>query len=168
MRAAEGARLSIGAASGGDLGACLDILMDSILGEEYFTREVAEPILREAIGKGELVVARSEGGEVLGFYRLVHDGVFLVFAYVHLLAVKSGRRGQGIGRRLLEDAEARIGAREGYPYIKKSFLLVGKGNPRAKRFYELAGYRREATLKDLFAPGDSEFLMVKELSPPGA
>ena len=90
-----------------DLGACVDILMDSILGEVYFTRDVAEPILSEAIGKKELTVARAKSGEVLGFHRLVLDGVFLVFAYIHLIAVKTGNRGLGIGTKLLEDAEER-------------------------------------------------------------
>ncbi len=146
-----------------DLGACVDILMDSILGEVYFTRDVAEPILSEAIGKKELTVARARSGEVLGFHRLVLDGVFLVFAYIHLIAVKNGNRGLGIGTKLLEDAERKISRERGYPDIKKSFLLVGKGNGRAKRFYEGKGYRRVCTLEDLFAKGDTEYLMMKDL-----
>jgi len=146
-----------------ELGACVDILMDSILGEEYFTREIAEPILSEAIGKQEVIVAKAPSGEILGFYRLAPDGVFLVFAYVHLLAVKTGHRGMGIGSRLLGDAERRILEMREYPDLKKSFLLVGKTNRRAKRFYEREGYTRVSTLNNLFSEGDTEFLMAKEL-----
>ena len=142
--------------------------MDSILGEEYFDRDLATGILTEAIVKGEVHVARSPEGEVLGFFRLVLDGVFLVFAYVHLLAVKKGKRGQGLGRMLLAGAEDLILAQEGYPILKKCFLLVGKGNPRAAAFYEGQGYRRVSTLDNLFSTGDTEDLMLKDLGWEGA
>jgi hypothetical protein len=46
----------------------LEILLDSYLGEEYFSREVAEPILREAAKKRELFVAKDRNGEVKGYY----------------------------------------------------------------------------------------------------
>jgi len=160
---AKGAEAALAPATEKELGACVEILMDSILGEEYFTRDIAEPILSEAIGKKEVIVARASSGEVLGFYRLAPDGVFLVFAYVHLLAVKTGHRGMGIGSRLLRDAERRILEMREYPDLKKSFLLVGKTNRRAKRFYEREGYTRVSTLPNLFSEGDTEFLMAKEL-----
>ena len=160
---AKGAETVLIPATRKDLGACVDILMDSILGEEYFTREIAEPILAEGIGKKEVVVAKAPSGEVLGFYRLAPDGVFLVFAYLHLLAVKTGHRGSGIGSRLLRDAERRILEMPEYPELKKSFLLVGKTNRRAKRFYEREGYTRVSTLNNLFSEGDTEYLMAKEL-----
>jgi ribosomal protein S18 acetylase RimI-like enzyme len=152
------------AATRRDLGPCVEILMDSILGEEYFGRDLAEGILGEGIGNKEVTVAVSDSGEVLGFCRLVLSGVFLVFAYIHLIAVKTELRGQGIGSRLLEDAEDRIRREEGYPDIKKSFLLVGKINRKAKRYYESKGYARVATLDNLFSAGDTEYLMVKELA----
>ena len=147
----------------GDLDACVEILMDSILGEEYFSRELAQGILAQAIERRELVLAKGSGGEILGFFRLALDGVFLVFAYIHLLAVRTDARASGIGSLLLAEAERRIAAEAGYPDMKKSFLLVGKVNGRAKRFYERRGYRRVATLPDLFSSGDTEFLMLKEL-----
>jgi ribosomal protein S18 acetylase RimI-like enzyme len=151
-----------------ELKACVDILMDSILGEEYFTRDVAEPLLSEAIGKKEVTVATTDSGEVVGFYRLVMDGVFLVFAYIHLIAVKTDYRGLGIGTKILRDAERRILEERGYPDVKKSFLLVGKINRRAKRYYERNGYERVSTLRNLFADGDTEFLMAKDLGRVGA
>ena len=112
--------------------------MDSILGEEYFSRELAEGILAEAIAKKEVTLAKTSAGEIVGFYRLVLDGVFLVFAYLHLLAVKTGYRGLGIGTLLLRDSERAI-REEQESDIKKAFLIVGKTNRRAKRYYELQG-----------------------------
>jgi ribosomal protein S18 acetylase RimI-like enzyme len=163
MKATKAVKVSLAPAARKDLGPCVDILMDSILGEEYFSRDIARPILSEAIARKELRVARTSSGEIVGFYRLVLDGVFLVFAYVHLIAVKTAYRGLGTGTKLLEDAERRIREEREYPDIKKSFLLVGKINRRAKRYYELRGYRRVGTLEDLFSAGDTEFLMVKDL-----
>jgi ribosomal protein S18 acetylase RimI-like enzyme len=163
MKATKAVKVSLAPAARKDLGPCVDILMDSILGEEYFSRDIARPILSEAIAKKELRVARTSSGEIVGFYSLVLDGVFLVFAYVHLIAVKTAYRGLGIGTMLLQDAERRIREEREYPDIKKSFLLVGKINRRAKRYYELRGYRRVGTLEDLFSAGDTEFLMVKDL-----
>jgi ribosomal protein S18 acetylase RimI-like enzyme len=161
MKTREGSVVSLRPAAKKDLGQLVDIVMDSILGEEYFTREVAQRILAEGIGKKEVTVADS--GEILGLCRLAPEGLFLVFPYVHLLAVKTGHRGRGIGTLLLEDAERRIRSEAGYPDVKKSFLLVGKDNRRAKRYYESRGYARAGTLKNLFSEGDTEFLMVKEL-----
>jgi ribosomal protein S18 acetylase RimI-like enzyme len=153
----------VGRAAQKDLEPCLDILMDSILGEEYFSRELAEGILYEGISRKEVYIAKTAKGEIAGFFRLVLDGVFLVFAYIHLLAVKTDYRGRGVGTLLLEEAERLIREEREYPDIKKSFLLVGKINRRAKSFYERRGYRRVSTLDDLFSEGDTEFLMMKDL-----
>lgn len=121
-----------------DLDACVDILMDSILGEEYFTRDIAEPILSEAIARKEVIVAKTGAGEVLGFYRLAPDGVFLVFAYLHLLAVKTGRRGMGIGSRLLRDAERKI-RNAGVPGPEEVLPARGKDEPARKAILRARG-----------------------------
>lgn len=150
-------------ASKRDVHPALDILMDSYLGEEYFSREVAEPILKEALKKKQLFVARGEKGDVLGFYRIVTDGAFNVFAYLHLIAVRKDLRGEGIGTKLLKDAEKRIIRAEGYPFFKKVFLLLGKGNRKAKGYYAKNGYVRVGTIPSLFSPGVDEYLLMKDL-----
>jgi ribosomal protein S18 acetylase RimI-like enzyme len=141
----------------------LEILLDSYLGEEYFSREVAEPILKEAAKKKELFVAKDKDGNVLGFYRIVSDGTFLIFAYLHLIAVRKDTRGGGIGTKLLKDAEKRIVQSQGYPLYKKVFLLLGKKNRRARGYYEKNGYIRVGTIPSLFSPGVDEYLMMKDL-----
>ncbi len=156
--------ISFATATRRDLEHCVEIMMDSILGEEYFSRELAVALIAQGISRKEITAARGPEGEMLGFFRLVLDGVFLVFAYVHLFAVKSSHRGIGIGSQLLAEAERQIRKEESYPDIKKSFLLVGKLNRKAKAFYEKHGYTRIATMHDLFSKGDTEFLMMKELA----
>ena len=146
-----------------DLKACIDITMASILGENYFSRDVAEGILAEGIAEKQVMVAKTKSGEIVGFYRLVLDGFCLVFAYINVLAVKTEYRGYGIGTKLITEAEREILHEKGYPFIKKSFLLVGKTNRKALRFYESNGYKRSSSLPNLFSEGDTEYLMMKEL-----
>lgn len=159
----KGKKITIEEATNIDIRSCLEILMDSYLGEEYFSREVAEPILHEAALKNELFVAKDKAGEVLGFYRIVFDGTFLVFAYLHLIAVRKDLRGGGIGTKLLIDAEKRIIKEPGYPFFKKVFLLLGKKNRKAKSYYEKNGYIRVGTIPSLFSEGVDEYLMMKDL-----
>ncbi|MBI5669058.1 MAG: GNAT family N-acetyltransferase [Chloroflexi bacterium] len=58
-------------------------------------------------------------------------------AYLYSFRVMEMFRGQGIGTRLIEEAEAVIRQR-GYPWIT---ISVAKDNPDAKRLYERLGYR---------------------------
>jgi ribosomal protein S18 acetylase RimI-like enzyme len=155
--------MTIVEATKADVLPALEILLDSYLGEEYFSREVAEPILKEAAKKKELYVAKDKEGEVLGFYRIVMNGTFNVFAYIHLIAVRKDIRGGGIGTKLLKDAEKRIVQDQGYPFFKKVFLLLGKKNRLAKGYYEKNGYVRVGTIPSLFEPGVDEYLMMKDL-----
>lgn len=146
-----------------DLRECVEITMDSVLGEKYFSRDIAEGILAEGIAKKQVTVARTSSEEIVGLCRLVLDGMCLVFAYINVLVVKSGYRGRGVGKTLLLAAEKEILHEDDYPFIKKSFLLVGKANRKARAFYEAHDYKKVATLPDLFAENDTEYLMVKEL-----
>lgn len=146
-----------------DVAPALEILLDSYLGEAYFSREVADPILREAAKEKELFVAKDKNGDVLGFYRIVMNGTFNIFAYIHLVAVRKDLRGEGIGTKLLRDAEKRIVHDRGYPFFRKVFLLLGKKNRKAKGYYEKNGYGRVGTIPSLFSPGVDEYLMMKDL-----
>jgi ribosomal protein S18 acetylase RimI-like enzyme len=160
--ASSNGKISIDSATKQDILPCLEILMDSYLGEEYFSREEAESILREAVSKKDLFVAKNKTGEVFGFYRLVLEGTFLIFAYVNLIAVRKDLRGKGIGTMLLKDAEKNIVQEPGYPFSKKGFLLCGKKNRKAKGYYEKNGYSRVGTIPSLFSEGVDEYLMMKD------
>jgi ribosomal protein S18 acetylase RimI-like enzyme len=143
--------------------ACLDILQDSVLGD-YFDPEMAREILTVALAKDQLKVA-LQGGATLAFRVLDPRASFLVFPYVHLLAVRADSRSQGIGGRLLDELEAAMLAAPGYPFRPKIFLLVAQNNRDAVRFYERHGYVQKAVIDDMFTEGDTEFLMMKDLGP---
>lgn len=156
--------ISIVRATGEDVLPCLEILLDSYLGEEYFSREVAEPILDDSRAKNELFVAKDEAGNVLGFYHLAMDGTFLAFPYLHLIAVKKNLRGSGVGTKLLEDVEKRVAGEIAYPFFGKVFLLCGKKNEKAKTYYEKNGYITVGSIPALFAEGEDECLMMKDVT----
>jgi len=148
-------------ASVDDIPECLTILHNSILGH-YFDPPLANQILTEAQADGELVVALVEDA-VGGFFVTAPRGSFLVFPYLHLLAVKTEYQGQGIGARLLGHLEASLLGAPGYPFRPKVFLLAAQDNPRAVQFYERQGYTSIATIENMFAEGDTEYLMMKDL-----
>jgi len=141
--------------------ACLPILVDSILGT-YFPPSVAKALILGAQHDNGLLVA-IENDTVLGFAAVVEKGGFLVFPYLHLLAVKTSERSRGVGKLLLAELERRALAAPGYPDRPKVFLLVSHENSDAIRFYEANGYRRMAAIDDMFGDGDTEFLYMKDL-----
>lgn len=69
-----------------------------------------------------------------GAYRPMEPGV----AEIKRMYVEAASRGRGLGRRVLEDLEARA-RRDGYTAVR---LETGTLQPEAIRLYESAGYRR--------------------------
>ena len=92
--------------------------------------------LRAAIGGSWYAVSAYDGGELVGFGRLISDGV--LHALVVDLIVLPERQGQGIGRailgRLIERCEAR-GVRD-----VQLFCARGK-----RGFYEKMGFEARST-----------------------
>ncbi len=89
-----------------------------------------------------LFIAEDESGERLGFLRLQKTRDFFsgrVNCHVSDIAVAGGREGRGIGRALLDHAQA---------WAKKQrcaliTLAVFPGNSRARELYERAGFRED-------------------------
>lgn len=78
--------------------------------------------------------------------------------YVKSIAVADGHRGRGIGAQLMQFAEELFLGK-----AKHIFLCVSSFNIRARRFYELHGYRAVGEFKDYIIEGASEILMHKHL-----
>jgi GNAT superfamily N-acetyltransferase len=121
------------------------------------TRESSRAFV-EAVAAGT-VVARV-GGQVVGVANYRNDGAMPVPAYLRILAVKEGSRGQGVGRALLRYVEEQAFARG--PNL---FLCCVDRNVDARRFYEREGYTMVGPLPDLIAPGITEVLFRKTLGP---
>ncbi|MCB9879369.1 MAG: GNAT family N-acetyltransferase [Planctomycetes bacterium] len=77
------------------------------------------------------------------------------------IAVAPARQRHGLGRALLVATEAEIAALGG------GLVWVETGGKAlyepTRRFYERCGYRREAELRDFYAPGDAKVVFVREV-----
>ncbi len=78
--------------------------------------------------------------------------------YVKSIAVSDEYRSRGIGARLIDFAEDLFRGE-----AKHIFLCVSSFNIRARKFYELHGYRAVGEFKDYIVEGASEILMHKAL-----
>lgn len=135
---------------------CEDALVNSELGKRYFSEiGSARKSLEEGFSKNEIYVAVDQNN-CKGFIWVVLNGIFHSFPYIHIVAVKSEYRGQGIGEALLRFVENNC-----FANCSKLFLVVADFNPNAKRLYERLGYTDIGEIPDLYRKGISEFLMMK-------
>jgi ribosomal protein S18 acetylase RimI-like enzyme len=104
--------------------------------------------------RGLLFLVAEIAGEVVGFVDWVDD-------FVHALHVRSARARQGIGRRLMDHAEAQI-ARAGFA---SSRLETDTFNQPSQAFYAARGYREAERYPDEeWNSGLTTILLVKPLS----
>jgi ribosomal protein S18 acetylase RimI-like enzyme len=82
---------------------------------------------------GSLLVAQ-EGNEIQGVLIAAFDGWR---GNMYRLAVRPGRRREGIARRLVQHGEARL-REKGAPKVT---ALVGRGDEQAEALWRAAGYR---------------------------
>jgi len=136
---------------------CVQALVDSELGRLYFTGEgSAERAVREGLVQRTLYVALADGA-CAGFAWYLPKGAFHSFPYLHIIAISAPFRGKGFGRQLLAFIESLA-----FAEADKLFLVVADFNPRARRFYEKAGYRLVGEIPDLYRRGITECLLMKK------
>jgi ribosomal-protein-alanine N-acetyltransferase len=110
--------------------------------------------------RARLRVATSDGG-VAG-YHLVLLRTGSDWARLYSIAVDPARRGQGLGRRLLADAEAQARA-AGCRGLR---LEVRQDNAAAVALYEAAGYQRLAALPAYYQDGGAGWRYARRWSRP--
>lgn len=136
---------------------CEISLIDSELGRRYFSENgSARKSLEKGFSKDEIYVAVEGDNKCMGFVWVITDGIFHSFPYIHIIAMKSANRGQGIGKILLEYVEDVY-----FKNYSKLFLVVADFNPNAKRLYESIGYITIGDIPNLYRKGITECLMMK-------
>ena len=122
------------------------------LSARQFRRHLANPraCLRVAV----------DGPRLLG-YHLVFLRAGSPWARLYSIAVDPAARGQGLGRRLLADAEARARA-AGRTGLR---LEVRQDNPAAAALYAAAGYARLAALPGYYEDGADGWRYARRLDP---
>lgn len=97
-------------------------------------------------------------GRIAGFLILAMQGPFR--GYIQTICVAPGWRSKGLGRKLIEFAEARI-----FSETPNVFMCVSSFNTRARVLYERLGYQVVGELKDYIVRGHSEILLRKTIAP---
>ena len=123
----------------------------------------------------ELVEERLSKGVPSGYFFLFAEDEERVLGYacygpipctaaswdLYWIAVQPDLRGRGMGRRILDLVEKKIGKMGGTRvYVDTSSRELYRPT---LAFYAHCGYRQEAVLKDFYAPGDSKVLFLKVL-----
>ena len=154
-------KITISRADESHLQDCVAALSNSELGRVYFpSEENALASLAEGLARDEVFVAVDEAGECLGFIWFIPRGAFHSYPYLHVIAVKEGHRGEGIGKKLLAFFEETV-----FADSAKAFLVVADFNPDARRLYQRLGWRQVGAIPGLYRDGVTEYVMMKERDP---
>ncbi|HSF99117.1 MAG TPA: ribosomal protein S18-alanine N-acetyltransferase [Ornithinibacter sp.] len=125
-----------------------ELFADDAWSEQTWWAELAGRPRREYL-------AGVEGGEVLGYGGLDHAGEV---ADIMTVAVTPAARGRGLGRRLLDELEARAAAGRAASVM----LEVRADNVAAIGLYERAGYVVVSTRRRYYQPGDVDALVMRK------
>ncbi len=140
-----------------DIPGCAQWIAETPLWQRYHvTEQSIGERLRIGLDEGATIYVADRAGEVLGFLWLVARGAFARSDYVQLIGVRPSARGRGVGRALMEFAEAKSVAED-----RALFLLVSDFNTDAQRFYQRLGYRPVGQLVDYVVPGVTELIYYK-------
>jgi ribosomal protein S18 acetylase RimI-like enzyme len=133
-------------------------------GEEH---SVALELVSERIAEGEgshyRFLVAEEDGEVLGY--ACWGPILGTVASVDLywIAVDPQAQGRGVGKALMEMAEAQVAA-EGRSRVYLETSSRAQYVP-TRAFYLRCGYSVVAELEDFYAPGDGKVVFLKVLPP---
>ncbi len=137
-----------------DIPGCARWIAETPLWQRYHvTEQSIGERLRAGLEEGATIYVADRAGEVLGFLWLVERGAFARSDYVQLIGVRPSDRSRGVGRALMEFAEAKSAA-----VGRDLFLLVSDLNTDAQRFYQRLGYRQVGKLDDYVVPGVTELI----------
>jgi ribosomal protein S18 acetylase RimI-like enzyme len=131
--------LTIASFDGVSIDQNIDRVLGPVAGRDWAWRK-ARHIDEDVDGAdGEIAVAEADEGETVGYVTMKFDRETRI-GWIHNLAVTGGRRGQGLGRRLLEHALARFRA-EGMTVAKIETL---EQNPIGRHLYPSVGFHEVA------------------------
>jgi len=133
----------------------------------YHNREEASWFVKSFFDYHHIKVVKGEE-KVVGatFWNVVeekHHGL----AEIGDIWIEEGFRGRGLGERLLRTVikdMKQFFAKDDYT-LRKVLVTTGDDNKPAKKLYEKVGFKKVATLEDLFAEGENELVYVLTIRP---
>lgn len=144
-----------------DVEACASLVARDALMRRYgYGAAAARRDLAAALADAghELLIARGEEGELLGFAWLVLRGAFARSAYLKLIVVDTTAARRGVGRALMEALEARHLRPAGL------MLLCSADNDGAAAFYRRLGYAQVGRIPEYTGAGRDELIFYKAAS----
>ena len=124
--------------------------------------ELVEDFLAQGAKSGYHFVLAEEDSRVVGYVCFGPITVTLHSYDLYWIVVDPGWQGRGLGRSLLQRAEAQIKALGGTQvYIETSGQMQYQPT---RNFYDRCGYELTATIADFYAPGDDKLIYVRRLS----
>ncbi|MFZ5766639.1 MAG: GNAT family N-acetyltransferase [Thermodesulfobacteriota bacterium] len=154
--------ISIRPAGGGDLEslfALIDTIGNFTAAEKELAREVIGDGLVSETSGYQILVALAEGGDLAGFLCYGPIPITVNRWDLYWIAVDPALSRHGVGSRLLEEMERRLGA-DVHIYVDTSST---PGYTGARAFYERHGYRVACVLPDFYRPGDDKVVYRKIL-----
>jgi len=123
--------------------------------------ELIDAYLEDPRGSGYDTLVAETDGAIVGYICYGPRPLTVGTWDVYWMAVNRQLQGQGIGRALLEQAEADIKARGG-----RLIMIETSGTPlyaTAQRFYQARHYELAARIADFYEPGDDLLVFTKRL-----
>ena len=127
--------------------------------------QVAEELALERLSKGGasgyyfVMVDRDD--RLIGFTCYGPIAGTLHSCDIYWIVVHPEWQGDGLGRRLIEEAERLIRKNGGGRIYVETSQRLQYGGTRA--FYKQLGYRKEAVIQDFYAPGEGKVIFCKVL-----
>jgi [ribosomal protein S18]-alanine N-acetyltransferase len=115
---------------------------------------------RHAVGSPTIDLLVADGAAGLVGYAMVQRRRNSATGHLTSIAVGPGAVGRGVGKRLLEAAEAAAAA-QGCTRLR---LEVRPDNAAAQTLYDRAGYRRVETIADYYEDGEAAWRYEKVLA----
>jgi len=155
------ASVFVGAWKGGAYNGVVDAGVLEALDERNVTDWLGNLV---ASSEQETYLAESPVDEIVGFIRFGDDPGDTRIGHVYALYVHPEATGRGIGRRLLEVALEKLGARG----QRAVTLWVFEENHRARRFYSAAGFAPDGARRVEAEYGAQEIRLMRPASEPDA
>ncbi len=127
-------------------------------------QELWDAYIDRGPSSGYIFDVHRQGGLAVGYICYGPTPLTVGTWDIYWLAVSPQHRRQGIARTLLTGVEERIAQDSGrLIVIETSGTAEYRGT---RRFYTACGYRRQATIRDFYAPGDDLVFYAKVLPRP--
>lgn len=123
--------------------------------------ELVEARLAHGLASGYRFVFAERGGRLLGYVCFGPIPLTRSSFDLYWIAVRPAAQGEGLGRRLMDMAEAEARQLGGTAMYVDTSMRPQYSPTRA--FYARLGYRPAAELPDFYGPGDGKAIMTKPL-----